>query len=260
MPVFQVSERYSASRPRLLRMLADTATSGACRATAYLRPETARSPEGPPAEYLTALPEAGGLRGELAELVQLLGETDTGLALFWCGDRVTAVVPPFPLDVDSLSGGVDTSPLERLLARELTVGIVLLRLGRYSLGVLRGEELLASKSGTRYVKARHRAGGSSQRRFERSRERLVRELFDKVCEVASDVFTPFDGRIDYLMMGGERHTLGAFVRRCLFVKQLGPMTLTRTLDVGRPGRAALERMPQEVWKSRVIELTREEGA
>ena len=190
-------------------------------------------------------------------VVRRAGESHTGLVLFWGEDQVVAVAPPFPVDHDSLSRGLDVGQLEELLSRDLLVGVVLLRLGRYAAGVLRGDELVASKSGSRHVKSRHRAGGSSQRRFERSRERLVRELFDKACEVAGDIFAPFRGRMDYMLLGGERHTLRRFAGRCSFLRRSRAVLLPRTLEVGRPGRAALEQIHREVWSSRVVVFTRQ---
>ena len=228
----------------MLRLLDYLAASGGCVRTLYLRPES------------TATPGDLGAGPEHAGVLRQVGESETGLVLFWCDDRAWAVVPPFPIGSKSTSSGADTAPLKELLGSELHVGVVLLRLGRYAVGVLRGDRLLASKSGSRYVKSRHRAGGSSQRRFERSRQRLVRELFDKACQVAGEVLAPFDDRIDYLLLGGERHTLQRFVKRCALLQRSTPVTLKRRLAVERPGRAALEQVHHEVWKSRVLVFTR----
>lgn len=241
----QVTERYRASRDRMLRLLDELVESGSCQQTAYLSSEA------------TIAPAAPSSSGELAELLPHVLGSDTGAVLFWCDDRVWAVVPPFPVGARSITAGADTAPLAELLGRELHVGVVLLRLGRYAVGVLRGDRLLASKSDSRYVKSRHRAGGSSQRRFERSRQRLVRELFDKACQVTGEVFAPFDDRIDYLLLGGERHTLQQFTKRCPLLQRPVAPILRRRLDVQRPGRAALEQLHREVWQSRVVVLKRD---
>ena len=132
----------------------------------------------------------------------------------------------------------------------------MIRLGRYAVGVLDGDALVASKTDTRYVKSRHRAGGSSQRRFERSRERLVRELYDKTCAVASDILRPFADSLDYVLLGGEKQTVGGLLRRCDALRRLEPITLQRRLNVRRPGQAALEGVHTEVWSSRVVVLDR----
>ena len=112
--------------------------------------------------------------------------------------------------------------------------------------------LVASKTGSRYVKNRHRAGGTSQHRFARSRERLIRELFDKACEVVRDVFSPYRNGMGHVFLGGEQHTLRAFVQRCRHLQALEEKTLKRRVQVDRPGQVALERIAFEVWKSRVL--------
>ena len=99
-------------------------------------------------------------------------------------ERIVAVQPPVPLTTDArASRACCPEPLRELLRSSPVIGVVLLRLGRYAIGVLRGDKLIATKTDSRYMKNRHRAGGQSQRRFARSRERLIRELYDKTCEV-----------------------------------------------------------------------------
>ena len=243
-PGLQVTERYQAGKDRLLRLLDELAASGSCQRTEYLGPESTNGPGAPPSS------------GAPAELLPHLTGSDTGAVVFWCEERVLAVLPPFPVGAQSSTWGAETGPLAELLGRELHVGVILLRLGRYAVGVLHGDRLLASKSDTRYVKSRHRAGGSSQRRFERSRQRLVRELFDKACEVTREVLAPFDDRMDFLLLGGERHTLQQFTKRCPLLQRPVAPILRRRLDVQRPGRAALEQVHREVWQSRVVVLKR----
>jgi peptide subunit release factor 1 (eRF1) len=179
-------------------------------------------------------------------------DTETGLVVFLGDELVVAVAPPFPVAADIMADGAETSHLAGLLDEDFLIGLVLLRLGRFAVGVMRGERLLASKTGSRYVKNRHRAGGSSQRRFERSRERLVRELYDKACSVTQDVFAPYHDRLEFILMGGERHTLQGFVRRCDYLEALAGKTLSRHLEMDRPGQAALDGIAREVWRSRVM--------
>ena len=182
--------------------------------------------------------------------------SETGVVVFAGPDRALAVNPPFPVKESRTIDTFDAAPLLRMLDEKPLVGVVLLRLGRYAAGVVRGDTIVASKSGSRHVKNRHRKGGSSQRRFERSRERLVRELFDKACEVAGGVFSPYAGRIDYVMLGGERHTLEGFLKRCRLLRELSPKTLARRLSVDRPGQKALNDASREMWRSRVVTFER----
>ena len=181
----------------------------------------------------------------------LSGESDTGLVLLAGQGRAVAICPPFPLPEDISRSELVGTPLTRLLNAELVVGVVLLRLGRYAVGVLRGNRLVASKTAGRYMKNRHRAGGQSQRRFERSRERLIRELYDKTCDIAGDVFDPFMSELDYFLLGGESSTLAGLLERCRLMREVEAKTLSRRLAIERPDQRTLKNIAFEVWKSRV---------
>ncbi len=202
-------------------------------------------------DYGHLLPESEPEKSQVAETLAEVGASDTGVAVFIAPERIVAVQPPFPLTVDVRVAGLESKPILDVLDSEPVVGIVLLRLGRYAIAVVRGNRLLATKTDTRYVKNRHRKGGSSQRRFERSRERLVRELYDTTCRMTRTVFEPHLRDIDYLMLGGERGTLNGFVKRCRLIQDLESKTLSRLLPVDRPNQKALESISYEVWKSRV---------
>ena len=204
--------------------------------------------------YFTSPASAGDADGGARSAMEALPDLGTGAAVFYGSRAAVAIAPPFPIDEELRCDGVDVGPMLDLLSRDVTVGVVLLRLGRYAVGVVENDRLAASKSDTRYVKNRHRKGGSSQRRFARSRERLVRELYDKVCAVAEDVFRPYGDRIEYLLLGGERQTLMAFTKRCGYVERSGIEVLPRRLEVDKPGRAALDSIHRQVWTSRVVYL------
>ena len=185
------------------------------------------------------------------QVIEVAGNSDTGVAIFVSTERIVAVQPPVPLTVDASASGAMIEPLRELLRSSPLIGVVLLRLGRYAVTVLRGDKLLATKTDSRYMKNRHRAGGQSQRRFARSRERLIRELYDKTCEVTRAVFEPYLGEMEHVMIGGERGTLDGFVKRCRLMRDLESKTLSRQLSVHRPDQKALDGIAYEVWKSRV---------
>ncbi|MDP6073213.1 MAG: Vms1/Ankzf1 family peptidyl-tRNA hydrolase [SAR202 cluster bacterium] len=201
-----------------------------------------------------AMPQDWPHQPALMTILERVGGSETGVAIFASTNRSIAVAPPFPIDTDLVAEGANVAPLRHLLRSEPTVGVVLLRLGRYAVGVVRGDKLIASKTATRHVKNRHRAGGQSQRRFERSRERLIRELYDKTCEIVGDKFSPYRGSMDYVMLGGERHTLDGLIIRCRRLQDLKGKTLHRLLPVDSPNQKALEGIVREVWKSRVYRI------
>ena len=177
---------------------------------------------------------------------------DVGLAIFAASDGAVSIRPPLPIAADSAAARADARPLRAMLESQPTIGVIMLRLGRFAVCVLRGERVIASKTDSRYMKNRHRAGGQSQRRFERSRERLIRELYDKTCETARTVFAPYAGEMEYVALGGERGVLDAFLKRCRLTRDLKAKTLRRRLDVRQPNQRAIEQAAREVWKSDVV--------
>ena len=231
---------------RAVRRLLDELAAEGCGATVCVSAEMLDA-----RDYDHLLPESEPERSRAAEALAEIGSSDTGVAVFVSPERTVAIQPPFPLAVDVRAAGAASKSILDVLDSEPVVGIVLLRLGRYAVAVVRGNRLLATKTDSRYVKNRHRAGGTSQRRFERSRERLVRELYDTTCRMTRGVFEPYLREIDYVMLGGERGTLNGFVKRCRLMQDLEPRTLSRLLPVDRPNQKALESISYEVWKSRV---------
>lgn len=194
--------------------------------------------------------EIGGFLGEL--------DSETGAACFWSETRRLMVLPPFPLAEASCRAAYDPALLRSLLDKPRRIGVVLVRLGRYAVGVFDGERLVDSKAGQRFVKGRHKAGGQSQQRFARIREKQAMVMFGKACEVVRARFEPVEGSLDHVFLGGDRHTLGAFLKRCPYLRRLETRTMRRRLPVARPGQAALEAMPREIFKSRVLFVAWEE--
>ena len=191
---------------------------------------------------------------ELSQIAPRVDKSKTGAVLFWSGDYKMVVLPPFPVERDQLLVGWDASQLRSMLAREYVLGVVLLRLGRFAVGVFQDKSLLSSKTDTRYVKGRHSAGGQSQKRFERIREKQVQEIFQKTCSVVKEQFAPFEDYLDYIILGGERFTLQGLLKRCDYLRRLSPKILGRTLNVREPNHVALEGVMDTIWESRVLRI------
>jgi hypothetical protein len=88
-----------------------------------------------------------------------------------------------------------------------TVGVLLVRLGGYAAGVFTGPVpvLAAAKVGSRLVHGRSAAGGQSQQRFARRREKQAREALGAAADTAAAVFAPY--RLDVLVLGGDRRAI-----------------------------------------------------
>ncbi len=87
------------------------------------------------------------------------------------------------------------------------IAILLVRLGGYAAGVFDGDELIASKVGSRQVHGRSAAGGWSQHRFARRREGQVKVALAKAADTAAEVVLPLLSRLDAVVTGGDRQAL-----------------------------------------------------
>jgi hypothetical protein len=93
------------------------------------------------------------------------GKSPTGSVLFWGAQYKALLKPPFPFVESPVLYGYEGDILRSLLNRDYVITVLLVRLGMYSIGVFKGEQLLSGKSGTGLVHSRHKKGGSSQHRF-----------------------------------------------------------------------------------------------
>ncbi|MFO8100602.1 MAG: Vms1/Ankzf1 family peptidyl-tRNA hydrolase [Dehalococcoidia bacterium] len=244
----RTSHRRRLNRERTLRFLEELGASPEAGVSLYL-------PAGMPEEEAqNALNEAVATAQIASYLGSLACPSRTGAVLFWGTDCKILVLPPFPLGEKFLLSGYNVDPLQHLLEQELTIGLVLLRLGEYAIGIFRGEHLLTSKHGTGLVHSRHKKGGSSQGRFERHREKQMESYFTRVCAHARNQLEPYETDIDYLVYGSERNTLLKFRRQCSYLKRFDSRTRDSLLDIRHPNRAALKASIENIWSSEVIEF------
>jgi len=242
---------YYLRRARTLEFLSGLEKTGdAAAITAYLPPGLSAG------KIKDALPDAGKVAFPEG-LAEMLARSRTGGVLFWGSAPKYLVLPPFPLREQALFNGFAIEPLIDLLKIDYTIGLVLVHLGAYAVGLCQGEELVTSKVGTGLVHGRHKKGGSSQMRFQRRREKQADEFLDRVCLHAREQFEPRARDIDYLVYGGPRQTVMQLQKDCPFLGLFQDRVLT-TLDVPDPRREILEKSIGRIWSSRVTEW-REEG-
>jgi hypothetical protein len=182
------------------------------------------------------------------------GRSEIGTFAFVRPDTITLVVPPYPIAMGFQERGARTEPLRELLANPYRIGVVLLRLGGYAVGVYDGGRLVESRNDSRFVKNRHRKGGQSQRRFDRIREKQVHELFEKLCADAQIRLGPHAESLDFVVYGGDRHTVQAFLQECRFLREIPIQVLPRFLTVPEPRHETLERLPSLLTTSRVTTI------
>ena len=177
-----------------------------------------------------------------------------GIAAFRVDNAGVMLLPSFPMQTALLDDGIHGAPLLNLLSTEFTVGVALVRLGRYAIAVYEGQKLAVSKTDTRYVKSRHHAGGTSQQRFRRVRENQIHRLYVEASGVLERQWRPWVDRLDYVALGGEAATVNGFVKECPMLGRLAPITLQRRLDVREPNRAALDQLGAMLYQCRAYPL------
>jgi peptide subunit release factor 1 (eRF1) len=189
-----------------------------------------------------------------------LANSPCGVVIFWGENYKVLVTPPFPFSEKTAIYGYETSKLKNILEQELTIAVVLIRLGTYGIGVFKGEELLASKVGTGLVHSKHSKGGSSANRFARHREKQIEYFFTNVCVHAREKLEPYLRQIDFLFYGGERRTIQEFTRQCNFMGQLEKKVADRLLNIREPKQKTLLESINQIWSSKIIEWKEESEA
>ena len=131
------------------------------------------------------------------DAVRLAATSPTGSVLFWGIKQKCIILPPFPLKEKYITNGYETEPLLSLISKDYTIGIVLVRLGHFSVGVCQGEKLILHDSGTGLIHGRHRQGGSSAARFQRRRKDQTHHFLERVSEHLQETLEPYARTLDY---------------------------------------------------------------
>jgi hypothetical protein len=181
-------------------------------------------------------------------------------------DRVTVLAadgsmaecyPPFPpLPAGTTGAGAE---LAAHATADRTVGVLLVRLGGYAAGVFTGPQprLAASKVGSRLVHGRSAAGGQSQQRFARRREKQASEALAAAADNAARVFAPYAGRLDAVVLGGDKRAMAALAGD-VRLKPYFAIAVDRFLAVPDPRLNVLQATPPS-FRSIRIDLTETAG-
>src|SRR2546423_11870279 len=170
-----------------------------------------------------------------------------GAARIESGEETLVVRPPFGLAHEGSYEHVELGPLLEALDADHVVGALLVRLGGYAAGIFEGERLAASKVGTRFVKGRHKKGGSSANRFRRRREQQARELVEAAAETAVNVLEPYRDRVEFVAFGGDRRAVDEVLAtepRLAWLAERAPPRFFTTRD---PRQRPLARPPLELY-------------
>jgi peptide subunit release factor 1 (eRF1) len=131
-----------------------------------------------------------------------------------------------------------------------TIGLLLVRLGGYSVGIARAGVVLTSSTGSRLVHGRTAAGGQSQQRFARRREGQARVALQAAANTAVRVLLPRATELDAIVVGGDTtalRTLAADPRLSALLERAEP----RVLDIPEPRRTVLD---EAARRARCVEV------
>ena len=145
------------------------------------------------------------------------------------------------------------APLTAITAAARTArrtAVLLVRRGRWAVGVFDGADLLVSKVDSRQVQGRTAAGGWSQQRFARRRGNQTDAVVSSAADTAARVLLPHAGTVEALATGGDRGLVAEVLadprlRVLAALPRLGPV------DVGEPTKAVLLATPAQFRAVRV---------
>jgi hypothetical protein len=166
-------------------------------------------------------------------------------------------VPFPPLPATASGTGVE---IAAHAGADRTVGVLLVRLGGYAAGVFAGAppRLTASKVGSRLVHGRSAAGGQSQQRFARRREKQASEALAAAADCAAAVFGPFSGQLDAVVLGGDKRSIAA-LRDDPRLRPYFRLAVDRFLTVPDPRLVVLQGTPR-LFRAVRVRLTEGSGA
>lgn len=163
--------------------------------------------------------------------------------------EVVFVRPPFGIAHEAEYESVRLAPLFDALADDHTVAALLVRIGGYAVGVFDGERLVASKVGSRFVKNRHKKGGSSANRFRRRRHEQATALVTEAAEVTLRVLEPWRDQVEFAALGGDRRAIAEVLRVRPELAWLAERAMPRFFAVPEPRHRVLERLAYDLYSA-----------
>jgi len=162
-------------------------------------------------------------------------------------------LPPLVAEPGTAYGGI--------VAHSLTdrrVGVLLVRLGGFAVGVFEGTRLVESKVGSRQVHGRSSAGGWSQQRFARRREGQVKVALAAAADLAATKLVPAARSLDAVVLGGDRQSVESVLADPRLAA-LRPLVAEPLLDVPDPRLKVLQGTPALFRAVRILITEPHEG-
>ena len=158
-----------------------------------------------------------------------------------CADTTTVTLePPF----DWTPGPALLTSLTTAAREPRRAAVLLVRRGRWAVGVFDGAELVVSKVDARQVQGRTAAGGWSQQRFARRRGNQTDAVVAAAADTAVRVLLPHADGLTALFTGGDRGLVDGVLGDPR-LRRLAALRSDRALEVGEPTKAVLLETPRQ---------------
>lgn len=148
------------------------------------------------------------------------------------------------------ASGASVDDLVTAALQPRRVGLVLVRLGAHSVGIAEGERVVVSRTDRHLVHGRNAAGGWSQQRFARRRDKQASEALARAARDVAEVVVPHLETLDAVVLGGDRRALDE-LRTDRRLDGIFAKAVDRVLDVGEPRRSVLD---DAAVRARAVEI------
>lgn len=150
---------------------------------------------------------------------------------------------PFPF-----MGGTSDSFIEHV-GNPPRCAVLLIRRGGFAAAIVDQRTVVASEVGRRHVQGRTAAGGWSQQRFARRRQKQSDELVDAAVDDAARVIVPALP-VDYLVTGGDRPLIDQALAHPR-IRALAGVPRGPHIAVPDPRRDVIQSMPERLSSVRI---------
>ena len=168
---------------------------------------------------------------------------DGALHLTGADGAVATITPPYSV------AATDASAFVKAVQRIPRTGVILVRRGGFAAAIVEGDAVIASDVGKRHVQGRTAAGGWSQQRFARRRDKQVHELVEAAADYVARTIVPALP-VDYIATGGDK-SLVEEVLADTRLRQLTTIPRGPHLDVPDPRRDVVTSLPERLSTCRI---------
>ena len=147
-------------------------------------------------------------------------------------------------------------PLEYMLTEKEVYGLIVIDNKEAAIGWVKGTHVEIVKTTSSGVASQHRAGGQSQRRFERLHDEGIAYFLNRVAELSNDIYLAMDlDTIEGIFIGGAGQTKSKFAEGTRFDYRLKDK-IKDVVDIGVGGsegiRALLQNIQDKIANVRYI--------